>query len=134
MKTKPSLELADVRRIVAAAEEEAIRNAWKVSIAVCDDGGNPLFLLRMDGASPVSAAVAPEKARTSALTLRPSKAAEEMVNGGRFAALRMPTVPLEGGEPILVDGVCVGGIGVSGVRAAEDVQIARAGLAALSAA
>ena len=133
MKTKPSLELADVRKVVTAAEEEAVRNGWRVCIAVCDEGGHLLFLQRMDGAPPMSAAVAPEKARTCVLARRPSKVYEDMVNKGRFAALRMPVVPLEGGEMIVVDGWCIGAVGVSGVQAGEDAQVARAGVAAIGA-
>ncbi|TCO76023.1 uncharacterized protein GlcG (DUF336 family) [Plasticicumulans lactativorans] len=133
MRTCAVLELSDVKKIAAAAEAEARRHGWAVSIAVCDAGGMPLWLQRMDGAPPMSAIIAPDKARTSALGLRPSKVYEEMVNAGRFAALKLPVVPLEGGEPIVVDGVCIGAVGVSGVKSVEDVQIARAGLAALDA-
>jgi uncharacterized protein GlcG (DUF336 family) len=66
------------------------------------------------------------------LTGKPSKVFEDMVNKGRFAALAMPVVPLEGGEPIVVDGAVIGAVGVSGVTAGEDAQVARAGVAALS--
>ena len=86
----------------------------------------------MDGAPLMSAQVAPEKARTSVLTGKPSKAFEDMVNNGRFAALAMPVSPLEGGEPIVYDSRVIGAVGVSGVKAGEDAQIARAGVAALT--
>ena len=85
----------------------------------------------MDGAPLMSAIVAPEKARTSVLSGKPSKAFEEMVNNGRIAALAMPVVPLEGGEPIFVDGIVIGAVGVSGVKAGEDAQVARAGVVEL---
>ncbi len=132
MKPTQALTLDDVKHIAAAAESEARACGWAVSIAVCDAGGHPLWLQRMDGAPLMSAAVAPEKARTSVLSGRPSKAFEDMVNNGRIAALAMPVVPLEGGEPIIVDGLVIGAVGVSGVKAGEDAQVARAGVAALA--
>ena len=132
MKQIQSLTLDDVKHIAAAAESEARACGWAVSIAVCDAGGHPLWLQRMDGAPLMSAAVAPEKARTSVLSGRPSKAFEDMVNNGRIAALAMPVVPLEGGEPIIVDGLVIGAVGVSGVKAGEDAQVAQAGVAALA--
>lgn len=131
MKDTKMLTLSDVRRIAAAAESEAVANGWAVSIAVCDAGGHSLWLQRMDGAPLMSAIVAPEKARTSVLSGKPSKAFEEMVNNGRIAALAMPVVPLEGGEPIFVDGIVIGAVGVSGVKAGEDAQVARAGVVEL---
>lgn len=132
MKSTHALTLADVKNIAAAAEAEACAHGWAVSIAICDAGGHALWLQRMDGAPLMSAAVAPEKARTAVLSGKPSKAFEDMVNNGRFAALALPVVPLEGGEPIVVDGAIVGAVGVSGVKAGEDAQVARAGVAALA--
>jgi uncharacterized protein GlcG (DUF336 family) len=132
MKTKPQLMLADVRRIAAAAEAEALANQWAVSIAIVDDGGHLLWLQRLDGAAPITAQIAPAKAQTSALGGRESKAYEDMINGGRFAFLSAPLVAaLEGGVPVIVDGQVVGAVGVSGVKSGEDVRIARAGIAAL---
>ncbi len=131
MKPTHMLSLEDARRIAAAAETEARDKGWAVSIAICDAGGHALWLQRMDGAPLMSAAVAPEKARTCVLSGKPSKVFEDMVNNGRFAALAMPVVPLEGGEPIVVDGNIIGAVGVSGVKAGEDAQVARAGVAAL---
>ncbi len=132
MKDIKALTLGDVKRIAAAAEAEAVANGWAVSIAVCDAGGHPLWLQRMDGAPLMSAVVAPEKARTSVMTGKPSKVFEDMVNSGRYAALAMPVVPLEGGEPIVIDGNVIGAVGVSGVKAGEDAQVARAGVEALT--
>lgn len=133
MRTRPALDADDVKTIAAAAEAEALRNGWAVTISVCDDGGHLMWLQRMDGAPPMSAAVAPEKARTCVLARRPSKVYEDMVNNGRFAALKMPVVPLEGGEMIIVGGEVVGAVGVSGVKAGEDAQVARAGVVAIGA-
>ena len=111
----------------------AIPEGASVTVAVCDSGGHLLWLQRMDGAPLMSASVAPEKARTCVLTGKPSKVFEDMVNDGRYAALAMPVVPLEGGEMIVVDGHLVGAVGVSGVKKGEDAQVARAGVAAVGA-
>ena len=133
MKTKPTLELADVKAIAAGAEAEARKNKWLVSIAIVDDGGHLLWLQRLDGAAPISAQIAPAKAQTAALGRRESRLYEEMINGGRVSFLSAPGLQglLEGGVPIMKDGACLGAIGVSGVKSTEDVQIGRAGLAAL---
>jgi uncharacterized protein GlcG (DUF336 family) len=134
MNTKPSLTVEDARRIAAAAEAEARANTWAVTIAIADDGGHLLWLQRLDGAAPISAQIAPAKAQTAALGRRESRVYEEMINQGRTSFLSAPGLSgmLEGGLPILVDGVCVGAVGVSGVKSGEDAQIARAGIAALS--
>ena len=131
MKTKLALTMEDARVAAAAAEKEARSNGWAVTIAVCDDGGHLLWLQRMDGANAMSAQIAPEKARTAVLARKPSKALEDMINGGRYAALAMPVVPLEGGELIMAEGDIVGGVGVSGVMAPQDGQCARAGVKAI---
>lgn len=133
MKNKAILELADVKLIAAAAEAEALTHGWAVSIAVVDDGGNMLWLQRLDGAAPISALIAPAKARTSAIGRRETKIYEDIINGGRFSFLSAPTLDgmLEGGVPIMKDGQCLGAVGVSGVKSSEDAQIARAGLAAI---
>lgn len=133
MREIKALTQDDVKRIAAAAEAAAIARGWAVTIAICDAGGHALWLQRMDGAPLMSAAVAPEKARTCVLTGKASKAFEDMVNQGRFAALALPVVPLEGGEPIVVDGLVIGAVGVSGVKAGEDALVAQAGVAALDA-
>lgn len=135
MNTKPTLTLVDIKRIAAAAEAEANANKWIVTIAIVDDGGHLLWLQRLDGAAPISAHIAPAKARTSALGRRESKGYEEMINGGRASFLSAPELEgmLEGGVPIVVEGHCIGAVGVSGVKSNEDAQIAKAGIAALTA-
>jgi len=134
MNQKPVLTLDDVKRIAAASEAEALANQWAVSIAVVDDGGHLLWLQRLDGASPLSSHIAPAKARTAALGRRESRVYEEMINQGRASFLSVPSIEglLEGGVPVMVEGQCVGAVGVSGVKSAEDAQIARAGIAALA--
>ena len=133
MQSKQVLTLEDVKKIAAAAEAEALANNWAVTISVVDDGGNLLWLQRLDGAAPISAHIAPSKARTAALGRRDSKVYEDMVNQGRVSFLSAPVIDglLEGGVPVMVDGQCVGAVGVSGAKSSEDVQIARAGIAAL---
>ena len=133
MITRPQLTLDDVKRIAQAAEAEARANNWAVTIAIADDGGHLLWLQRLDGAAPVSAHIAPSKARTAALGRRDTALYEDMINKGRIAFLSAPTIDglLEGGVPIIVDGHCIGAVGVSGARSPEDVQVARAGIAAL---
>jgi uncharacterized protein GlcG (DUF336 family) len=133
MKTKHTLELADVKKIAAAAEAEALRHQWAVTIAIVDDGGHLLWLQRLDGAAAISSHIGPAKARTAALGRRETKVYEDIINQGRTAFLSAPELEgmLEGGVPILVEGQVVGAVGVSGVKSPEDAQIARAGIAAL---
>ena len=133
MKTRPVLTLEDCRKISAAAEAEAKRNQWNVCIAILDDGGHLLHLVRMDGASPANARIAMEKGRTAAESRRSSLIWEERIKAGRNAMLGMPGItPVQGGLPIIVEGICVGGVGVSGVQSHEDEQIAAAGIKALA--
>ena len=133
MKTKSLLEAADIKAIAAAAEAEALKNNWAVTIAIVDDGGHLLWLQRLDGAAPISAHIAPAKANTAAMGRRESKVYEDMINGGRVSFLSAPDLKglLEGGVPIVKDGQCLGAVGVSGVKSTEDAQIARAGIAAI---
>ena len=133
MKNKFVLEATDVKSIAAAAEAEALKNNWAVSICIVDDGGHMLWFQRLDGAAPVSAHIAPGKALTAAMGRRESKAYEDMINGGRVSFLSAPGLEamLEGGVPIMKDGQCLGAVGVSGVKSTEDAQIAKAGIAAI---
>jgi uncharacterized protein GlcG (DUF336 family) len=133
MKTKHTLTADDARAMAAAAEAEALKNNWAVTIAIVDDGGHLLWLQRLEGAAPISAEIAPAKARTAALGRRESKVYEDMINQGRMSFLSAPALQgmLEGGVPIVVDGQVLGAVGVSGVKSSEDVVVARAGIAAL---
>lgn len=133
MQSKQVLTLDDVKKIAAAAETEASLNKWCVTIAIVDDGGHMLWLQRMDGAAPISAHIAPAKAKTAALGRRESKVYEDIINNGRYSFMTAPTLEgmLEGGVPIIINGQCLGAVGVSGVKSTEDVQIAQAGIATL---
>jgi glc operon protein GlcG len=133
MRTKHSLEAQDVKAILAAAEAEALANGWAVSIAVVDDGGHLLGLIRLDGAAASTAHMAPAKAVTSILGRRESKVYEDLILNGRLSMLTAPALQamLEGGVPIIVEGDFVGAVGVSGVKSDQDAQIARAGIAAI---
>jgi uncharacterized protein GlcG (DUF336 family) len=131
MRTKACLTSADVTKMLAACIAEAEKNKWNVSIAIVDDAGLLLGFARMDGAAAISAKVAPGKAECSALTRQPSRYWEERIKE-RPAFVRFPAgLPLQGALPIIHNGDCLGGIGVSGVQSAQDEQIAQAGLAAL---
>jgi uncharacterized protein GlcG (DUF336 family) len=133
MKTKFMLQASDVKLILAAAEAEAQKHQWAVTIAVADEGGHLLGLSRLDGAPALSSHIAPAKAHTAALGRRESKVYEDVINNGRVSFLSVPAVSgmLEGGVPIMKDGDCLGAVGVSGVKSTEDAQIARAGIAAI---
>jgi glc operon protein GlcG len=132
MRNRPALTASDVQKMVAACKSEAIKNKWSVSIAVVDDGGYLLYLERLDGAGPVTAEVATEKAVTAARTRRPTKFWEDRIKE-RPSFMKFPGVlPLQGGVPVMYQNECVGAIGVSGVQSHEDEQIASAGAAALA--
>jgi uncharacterized protein GlcG (DUF336 family) len=126
------LTLEAAKEIMAAAEAEARRNNWAVSIAILDEGGRLLMLQRLDGAPPASVDVCQAKGRSAALFRRPTKAFSDIVSGGRVAVMALPgAVPVEGGLPLLAGGECVGAIGVSGVTSEQDAQIGAAGAALL---
>ncbi|WP_374658476.1 heme-binding protein [Inhella sp.] len=132
MRSAPQLELADARRIAAAASAEALAKGWTVVIAIVDEGGHLMFLERLDGTQKGSSVVAQEKARTALLFKRPTQALEEAIAAGKLQMLDLPgATPIEGGLPLLVEGHVVGAIGVSGVLSGQDGLVAAAGAAAL---
>lgn len=137
MNTKPCLSDTDVKTLAAGCEAEARTHGWNVTFAIVDDGGHLLWLQRLGGAAPSSAEIGPAKARLAALGRRETRVYEDMINGGRVSFLSglaqegLRGAGLEGGVPVMVDGQCVGAIGVSGVKSAEDAQIAQAGIKAL---
>lgn len=132
MLTKPVLTLADAQRVISAALAKAAEEGWPVTVAIVDDGANLLHFARMDGAKLGSIWTAIEKARSSVLFGRPTKALEDIIAGGRNAMLSLPnSVPIQGGLPLLNGATIVGGIGVSGVTSPQDEEVAKAGFAAL---
>ena len=127
------LTLAAAQKMVAAAQAEAEREHLAGVIAVVDDGGWPILVLRMDNSAYVaSVELAPGKARTAALFKKPSQALEDAINHGRIAAVTARDfILMQGGLPIIVDGTVIGGIGASFDTPEHDVRIAQAGLAGL---
>ena len=133
MDSKPILTLEKAKRIAAAAEAEALRNEWKVVIAVVDDGGHLLYLQRSHDTQFGSVETAICKAHAATAFQRPTKISEDAVMNGRLIHLALPgVIPAEGGVPLMLDGIIVGGLGISGVRSQQDGQIAAAGVAALT--
>lgn len=132
MQHKPALTLSDVNTLLDAAQKEAEANSWLVTIAVADDGGHLLGLRRLDGAAPFTADVATQKAHSAAMGRKETQVFEEMINGGRTAFVSAPLQALlSGGVPVIVDGQVAGSIGISGVKPDQDVQIAKAAVAAI---
>ncbi len=126
------LTLADAERMTAAARRAAVENNWNVVIAVVDDGGHLISLQRMDGTQKGSVRVAEQKARTAIMFKRPTKAFEDAVLQGRPVMMTMPdAICLEGGLPLVRDGVYLGAIGISGVMSSQDGVVAAQGAAAL---
>jgi len=130
----PPIDLADAKRVAAAAEAEAVRNGWTVVICIVDSTGHLVFLERLDHTQYGSIELAVAKAKTALNFKRPTKAFEDgLVEGGLH--LRFLSVPgvsmLEGGILLKREGRIVGAIGVSGVKSTEDAQVAEAGAKAL---
>jgi glc operon protein GlcG len=131
---KKGLTLEAAKKVAAAAEEEAVKNKWTVVIAIVDEGGSLVYLQRLDETQIGSIEVAVQKAKTAVSFKRPTKALEDaVITGGRTVVLSLPgALPIEGGLPLLVDGKVIGAVGVSGVTAQQDGQIAKAGVDALT--
>jgi glc operon protein GlcG len=131
MRTKQCLTSDDVKKMLAACEAEAVKNKWAVAISIVDEGGFLLAFQRMDGAPAISAEVSMGKARTSAMTKRPSKFFEDRVKERPAFASFPAGILIQGGMPVMHQNDCVGAIGVSGVQSHEDEQVAQAGASAL---
>ena len=133
MDSKPILTLKDAKRIAAAADAEAKSNDWHVVIAIVDDGGHLLYLQRSHDTQFGSVETAIQKAHAAVAFQRPTKTSEDAVLSGRLIHLALPgVIPAEGGVPITLNEIVIGGLGISGVRSFQDGQIAAAGLAALT--
>ena len=129
LQTSRNLTLEAAKKIVAEAVQYArANNAPGGAIAVVDNGGNLVYLERLDGTFPAAAEVSIKKANTAALFRVPSAKLETSINGGRQALITVGHTFLQGGIPIVVDGQVVGAIGVSGAASAQqDEEIALAG-------
>lgn len=132
------ISLNDAKKVMAAAEKEAVKEDWPVSIAIVDSTGYLVMFQRLENSHLGSVEIALEKAKGVALFRRPTKVFQDMVEGGRtgegragLRMLRFPAIPLEGGVPIIVEGKLIGAVGVSGVQSHQDAQVAEAGIAAL---
>jgi glc operon protein GlcG len=127
--TKKCLTLDLAKRIAAACHAECVKNSWKMFIAIIDDGGNLMYLERMDGAQLGSQQVSVDKGRSALLFKRPTKALEDAVAGGRVVVMKLANaIPVEGGLPLVVDGEFVGAIGISGGTSPQDGVVAQAGV------
>jgi uncharacterized protein GlcG (DUF336 family) len=128
----PPVGLEQARKIAAGAVVEANKNNWKVAIAIVDTHGFLKYYEMMDDTQTASANVAIDKSRTAAMFRRPTKMFEDGIAGGRNALLGMKgALPIEGGLPIVINGKCIGAVGVSGLTSPQDAQVAQAGLDAL---
>lgn len=131
--SKKVLTLEGAKAVAAAAAAEAKKGNEGASIAIVDDGGNLMYLERIQPTFPMGATISTEKARTAALFQKPTKILEDAIVGGRTPLLNAWSAPLNGGEPIVIDGQVIGAIGVSGASsAARDAVIAIAGVGALA--
>src|SRR5688572_10728802 len=130
--SKRTLTLEGAKAVATAAAAEAKKGNEGASIAIVDDGGNLIYLERIQPTFPMGVTISTEKARTAALFQKPTKILEDAIVGGRTPLLNAWSAPLNGGEPLVVDGQVVGAIGVSGASsAARDAEIAIAGTAAV---
>jgi len=135
MRLSHELEFAEADLMLQAAHKAAVDNSWAVSVAVVDAGGHLLAFRRLPGATRSSVQIAIDKARSAALTGRPTSFFEEMVSGGKAGVLALAgIVPMTGGIPVFYEQTLIGGIAASGVASAFDVQIAGAGVEAFQAA
>jgi glc operon protein GlcG len=132
LSTKKALNLAAIKKMVAAAEAEAAKRNVQVTICIVDESGNLLFLEKADGAGVNTIQFAQRKARHAAFYQSPSKNGADTVKGGDMTVMAFPEYfPNQGGLPIKVDGKTIGGISASGAKSEIDEAIAQAGLDAL---
>lgn len=125
---KKALPLATAKKMAEAAEKFATQNKWRMVISIVDEGGNLVYLARMDGSPMGSIGVSQEKAVSSVKFSAPTKNFEDAVAKGANNMLRLGVMPFEGGLPIVVAGQTLGAVGVSGGSAAQDGQVAKAAI------
>jgi uncharacterized protein GlcG (DUF336 family) len=127
----PDIRIDQAKKIAAGALAEAMKNKWRVAIAIVDNHGFLVYYEKMDDTQTGSVQIAIDKAKTASMLRRPTKAIEDGITKGRVALMSIAPGPLEGGIPVMVDGRVIGGVGVSGVNSDQDAQIAQAGLKAM---
>jgi glc operon protein GlcG len=131
--TNVTVTAVGAQAAIAAAASEATANGWAFAIAVTDQAGDLVALLRMEGALRITVDIAIAKARTAARTSGPSAVYYDRLNKGELFVLAVPGLsPLAGGFPIMHDGVVIGAVGASGGSAVADIQVAEAGARAVS--
>jgi glc operon protein GlcG len=128
------INLEQAKKVMAGAEAEARKNNWSVVIAILDSGGQLVMLQRLDNTQWGSIEVAKDKARSAVAFRRPTKVFSDLIaqGGANMRLLNLSGASLiEGGIPIMADGKIIGAVGVSGVTAQQDAQIAQAGIDAM---
>ncbi len=133
--TKPFLKLTHHGALCAldAALKKAESLDVPQNITIVDDGGNLLAFVRMDGAKTMSIRTSQKKAISAASHRQPSGQLKAELEVLMAIATDGGLTNLEGGFPIVIDGICVGAIGVGSGTGAQDCEVARAALAALGA-
>jgi uncharacterized protein GlcG (DUF336 family) len=131
----PPITLDQARKVYAAADAEARKNNWTMTIVILDSGCNPVLMQKADGSQIAAPQVAQEKAYSACAYKRSTKALQEtLAKGGD--GLRYITFPrmtaAEGGLPILAEGRIIGAIGVSGASGPDDGRVAQAGIDVLN--
>jgi glc operon protein GlcG len=129
-----NVTLEQAKKIAAAAEAYAVSKNWTVVIAIVDTGGNLVYLQRQDNTQIGSIEVAQAKAVTANNFKRPTKAFQDAVASGgeNLRILTLPgAVAVEGGELLILNGKIIGAIGISGLKSAEDTEVAKAGVAVI---
>jgi uncharacterized protein GlcG (DUF336 family) len=131
----PSINLENAKKVAAAALAEVRKNNWTMAVAVVDPNGDLVYFEKMDDTVIQSTVVCQTKARSAARFARPTKAFQDMLAAGGegLRVLRIKdAIPVDGGTPIMMGGKLVGAIGVSGGTSAQDGQVAKAGVDAVS--
>jgi uncharacterized protein GlcG (DUF336 family) len=135
MMDKKALSLGEARKILAAAEAEAMKNNWTMACAVVDDGAAMVAYIRIDGTQIASTEISVRKAKTAMMFKRPTKVFEERMaagpTGSNLSTLHPQLTASEGGVPLMFGGQIVGAIGCSGGTGQQDGVTATAGAAVL---
>jgi uncharacterized protein GlcG (DUF336 family) len=125
----PPITLEAAKKVAAAAQSEAARNHWLMTVAIVSPSGELIYYEHTDNSQWGSARVAIDKARSAALFKRPTKVyQDQLAQGGpntRILQIEGVTA-VEGGVPLVSDGKVIGAIGVSGDSSSNDGQCANA--------